>query len=248
MNVSANALFLDCACIAAVAALAHFKRPDVTTTGDGSFKIHTPAEKDLVPIVLHHYPICTSFALFCEGRIPVADPTVLEERVSDATLVLAVNSYKELCCMHLAGVSLTSPALILRCSELAAVRSKKVVEIIKSTLEQDSANREQGILPKGFAESIELSKIASNFHNEEAIEIFHGEESSGAEDSDDQNAVIGPLNSDSKTVASVELEESSSSDDEEMPEVKAVIAKAKVTSKAGNESSSEEEEVQTLHS
>lgn len=227
----------------------------MTTTGDGNFKIHTAAEKDLVPIVLHHYPICVSFALFCEGKIPVADPTVLEERVSDATLVLAVNSYKELCCMHLAGVSLTSPALISRCSELAAVRSRKIVDVIKSTLEQDSVNREKGILPKGFAESIELSKIPSHFHNEEAIATVLDEESSGMEDDDEEKKLIGPLNKvpiDPKTVASIELEESTSdeasSEDEQMPEVKVGTAKSNAASKADDDSNSEEEEIQTLHS
>lgn len=227
----------------------------MTTTGDGNFKIHTAAEKDLVPIVLHHYPICVSFALFCEGKIPVADPTVLEERVSDATLVLAVNSYKELCCMHLAGVSLTSPALISRCSELAAVRSRKIVDVIKSTLEQDSANREKGILPKGFAESIELSTIPSNFHNEEAVATVFDGESSGMDDDGEEEKLIGPLNKvpvDPKTVASIELEESTSdeasSEDEKMLEVKVGTAKSKAASKADDDSNSEEEEVQTLHS
>lgn len=57
---------LDCASIAALTALAHFKRPDVTTTGD-EFIIHSHAEKDPIPIVLHHYPVCISYAIFNNG-------------------------------------------------------------------------------------------------------------------------------------------------------------------------------------
>lgn len=59
---------IDCASIAAIAALAHFKRPDVTASNN-EFKVHTPAEKDLIPIVLHHYPICISYVLFNEGFV-----------------------------------------------------------------------------------------------------------------------------------------------------------------------------------
>ncbi len=61
-----SCLYLDCASIAALTALAHFKRPDVTTTGD-EFIIHTHAEKDQIPIVLHHYPVCISYAIFNNG-------------------------------------------------------------------------------------------------------------------------------------------------------------------------------------
>lgn len=57
---------IDCASIAVLAALAHFKRPDVTTAG-AKFIIHTFAEKDPIPIVLHHYPVCVSYALFKNG-------------------------------------------------------------------------------------------------------------------------------------------------------------------------------------
>ncbi|CRK88343.1 CLUMA_CG002121, isoform A [Clunio marinus] len=216
---------MDCSCIAAVAALAHFKRPDVTTTGDGEFIIHSPAEKDLVPIVLHHYPICVTYALFDDGKIPVADPTALEERVSEASLVLAVNSYKELCCMNLTGVSLTSPHLILRCSEMAAERSRRIVEFIKSILEEDEAQRAKGNLPKGFAESIALSNLPSNFHNEEIVEKIEqpeivgiAESSSHGETSDDEVKIIDDNTVTSGKWIEVTSEDEDSSSDEEMPE------------------------------
>lgn len=251
-------MLLDCSCIAAVAALAHFKRPDVTTTGDGEFIIHTQAEKDLIPIVLHHYPICSSYALFSDGKIPVADPTVLEERVSCASLVLAINSYKELCCMHLAGVSLTSPNLILRCSEVAAIRSSRIVAFIKSTLEDDAAQRNQGILPKGFAEIIKLSNVPSNFLKEEILEKAESLEGSAMEDNSNEapseDDAVTML--DSKTVASKvwkqEVESESSSEDEdsdeEMKEQNVApqpVAKMEVKTEAGD--SSEEEETVVLN-
>lgn len=226
----------------------------MTTTGDGEFIIHTPAEKDLIPIVLHHYPICVTYALFNEGKIPVADPTALEERVSDASLVLAVNSYKELCCMHLTGVSLTSPSLIIRCSEMAAERSRRIVEFIKSTLEDDAAERKEGNLPKGFAECIKLSNIPSNFHDEEEIEEMEESEVASDVESVVQTADEDVKVLDTKTVASgtwvkeSEEESSSSSEDhDEDMEVKPTKAKpVKAKKEPSSDDSSEEEETMVL--
>jgi hypothetical protein len=111
-----------------------------------------------------------TYALFHEGKVPVADPTVLEERVSDASLVLAVNQYKELCCMQLTGVSLTSPMLIMQCTEWATERAKRIVDFIKVSLEEDSKERAKGNISKGFAESIQKSNVKSNLMGAESIE------------------------------------------------------------------------------
>lgn len=54
---------IECASIATLASLAHFKRPDVTRSGD-SIIIHTLSEKDPIPTVLYHYPVCVTFAIF----------------------------------------------------------------------------------------------------------------------------------------------------------------------------------------
>lgn len=229
-----------------MSALAHFKRPDVTTTGDGVFIIHTPSEKDLIPIVLHHYPICVSYALFNEGKIPVADPTALEERVSDASLVLAINSYKELCCIHLAGISLTSPSLIIKCSEMAAERSQRIVEFIKSTLEEDESERAKGNFPKGFAECIKLSNVPSNFHCEETIK--QAEESDISEMEEDENVDQPAEKIDSKTASTPGwVNKDESSDDESSSEDDEVETKVKaVKNKISAVDSSEEEETVVL--
>lgn len=54
---------VECASIATLSALAHFKRPDITRSGD-SVIIHSVSEKDPIPTVLFHYPICTTFAVY----------------------------------------------------------------------------------------------------------------------------------------------------------------------------------------
>lgn len=174
--------------------------------------------------MLHHYPICVSYALFEEGKIPVADPTALEERISNASIVLAINSYRELCSMHLTGITLTSPKLIQKCSEMAADRARRIVEYIKHTLEEDKAQRDSGNV-KGLSQAIKLSNVTSNFHEGIKVERM---ESSGDE-CEVVEVPIGLVENmkikkiDKNTVASEkwsEASESSSDEDEKMIETK----------------------------
>jgi 3' exoribonuclease family, domain 2 len=227
----------------------------VTTSGDGEFIIHTPAEKDLIPIVLHHYPICVSYALFGEGKIPVADPTALEERVSDASLVLAINAYKELCCMHLTGFSLTSPRLILQCSEIAANRAKRVVEFIKSTLEEDEKERADESTPRKGLISKLSSSVNTNFRDVQPVESLsssHQGDEQMQEDSAEEEVVCGPANLiDSKTVASKkwseENESESSSDESESDqEMKPKAVKPDKRKKKQQNSDDDSEEEETI--
>jgi exosome complex component RRP45 len=53
----------DCASIAALTALMHFHRPDVTLTGEEVI-VHPFTEKDPLPLTLYHHPVCISFITF----------------------------------------------------------------------------------------------------------------------------------------------------------------------------------------
>ena len=53
----------DAASIAGLAALAHFRRPDVTIDGK-NVQIHSLNEKDPVKLSIHHFPVCTTYAFF----------------------------------------------------------------------------------------------------------------------------------------------------------------------------------------
>jgi len=69
------------------------------------------------------------------------DPTAIEERVSDSQVVCAVNAYRELCGLHLGGNALTSYDVITQCANRAAKRAAEVVQMMKSTLEEDANAR-----------------------------------------------------------------------------------------------------------
>lgn len=57
---------LDCASVAALCALAHFRRPDVTWEGE-DFVVHNYRTHDPIPTVIHHYPVCVTYAVFENG-------------------------------------------------------------------------------------------------------------------------------------------------------------------------------------
>lgn len=156
----------DAASVAALTALGHFQRPDFTAEG-GKIIIHSAEEKDTVPITLHHYPVCVSFAIFNSGEHVVADPTELEERVAEAHIVFGMNSYRELCGVHLGGSALANPEMIIQCAVQAAIRASQVVEIIRNALENDAKARTEGA-DVGFVKSIEkdslLSLVRENIH------------------------------------------------------------------------------------
>nr|CAH7729018.1 unnamed protein product [Callosobruchus chinensis] len=133
---------LDCASIAALAALAHFRRPDVTCDGE-EFVIHSIKQRDPIPMVIHHYPVCITYSVFSSGLYILADPTLLEENVADAFLSIGLNAYKELCGLHLGGKADLSPEVIIQTANKAAVRASSIVQQIKDVIEQDNETRKQ---------------------------------------------------------------------------------------------------------
>ncbi|XP_055840908.1 exosome complex component RRP45 [Episyrphus balteatus] len=162
---------IDCCSIAGLCALAHFKRPDVSVMEE-EVKIHTAAEKELIPTVLHHYPVCVSYSTFNNGEIPVADPTAIEERTAESSVAFGINSYRELCCLNLGGSTLTSSHLLLQCSQRAAKRAKLIVDQVKKALEDDAKCREEN-RPVGFTECLRLNKITALAEDRLALKLRH---------------------------------------------------------------------------
>ena len=150
---------IDCCSVATLCGLMHFRRPDVSLVED-DVVIYTAAEKEPLPMVMHHYPVCVSYCTFDDGHIAVADPTIMEERTSESQMIFGINSFRELCCLNLGGSSLTSSSLLLQSSKRAAIQAKKVVDLVKQTLENDIAARENR-KDVGFTECLKQNTITS---------------------------------------------------------------------------------------
>jgi len=169
MNHDGN--LVDCASIAAITALCHFRRPDVSMQGE-EVTVHKLEERDPVPLSIHHMPVCITFAFFEEGKYLLVDPTDLEERVMEGKLVLGMNAYREICTLHMAGKVLVLKEQIMRCTAIAASRAVEIVELVKKSIEKDSELRSaKGKL--GFAQAISANRITSAHKPPTQISMEH---------------------------------------------------------------------------
>ncbi|KAI8811278.1 ribosomal protein S5 domain 2-type protein [Cladochytrium replicatum] len=131
---------LDCACIAAIAALMHFRRPDVSVVND-VVTMHSFDERTPIPLSIHHIPVSLTFAFFeSEDALSsaptstavVLDPTHLEEQVSTAQLTLVLNIHRELCTVHKSGAaSAVDLDALFRCASVAQGKAAEVTAEIR---------------------------------------------------------------------------------------------------------------------
>ncbi|XP_053429883.1 exosome complex component RRP45 [Nycticebus coucang] len=150
---------IDAASIAAIVALSHFRRPDVSVQGD-EVTLYTHEERDPVPLSIHHMPICVSFAFFQQGTYLLVDPNEREERVMDGLLVIAMNKHREICTIQSSGGIMLLKDQVLRCSKIAGVKVAEITELIQKALENDQKVRKEGG-KFGFAESIANQRITA---------------------------------------------------------------------------------------
>lgn len=132
----------DASTIAALAALMHFRRPEVSYAEE---KIHTfsERERELMPLLFLHYPVSVTYCLYKSSSNPLVDPTLLEENAADSIIVLSFNSYQELCTLNAGGTAPTNVRTIMQCARSAANRSKALVQFIRKALELDAERRLQ---------------------------------------------------------------------------------------------------------
>ncbi|MEJ1277446.1 exosome component 9 [Cricetulus griseus] len=150
---------IDAASIAAIVALCHFRRPDVSVQGE-EVTLYTPEERDPVPLSIHHMPICISFAFFQQGTYLLVDPNEREERVMDGLLVIAMNKHREICTIQSSGGIMLLKDQVLRCSKIAGVKVAEITDLIQKALENDQKVRKEGG-KFGFAESIANQRITA---------------------------------------------------------------------------------------
>ncbi|KAJ1550107.1 hypothetical protein HK096_008714, partial [Nowakowskiella sp. JEL0078] len=109
---------IDCACIATVSALLHFKRPDVSVSGD-VVTVHDFQDKNPIPLSIHHIPVCITMSFFDGSGIMVVDPTLLEEQVQEGHITFVLNIHRELCSISKAGGCALDLETIVQCSKIA---------------------------------------------------------------------------------------------------------------------------------
>ncbi|KAH8320162.1 hypothetical protein KR074_008991, partial [Drosophila pseudoananassae] len=133
----------DASTIATLAALMHYRRPDVTFVED-ELRIYSEKEREYQPLLFLHYPVSVTYCIYKSSSDPIVDPTLLEENAADSVIVLSFNSYKELCTLNAGGSAPTNVQTIMRCAKMAAKRSKALVNFIRKALGLDEVQRSRG--------------------------------------------------------------------------------------------------------
>ena len=76
-------------------------------------------------------------------------------------MVIGVNVYREICTLHLAGQVLVDKKLVIKLTNTAAEKAKKIVEKVKESLARDEEKRKSGA-GRGFAAALQESSIMQN--------------------------------------------------------------------------------------
>lgn len=144
---------VDAACLAVVAGLLHFRRPDAEVRGGGEVKIFGEREREPVRLNMNHVPLCVSFSIYRnveeglakagagtegdEKEIVLLDPTLLEEQCRDAELVIGMNRYGEVVQVAKYGGYPVDPLTMLDCTRTALEKVKWLHGLITERLEAE---------------------------------------------------------------------------------------------------------------
>ena len=148
---------LDTSCVALMAALSHFRRPDFAVgPGNGGggndgisssgITIFDPGEREPVPLAMLHMPLYVSFSLVDGGETVLVDATATEEQIRQGEIIIAMNRQGDLCQMAKYGGVPTDAMLILKCCGLAREKVKMLTEVINKRMEADNQKRNFGDL------------------------------------------------------------------------------------------------------
>lgn len=134
---------VDASCLALVAALLHFRRPDVEVHGE-DVTIFDLREREPVKLSMQHLPFCISFSYYDAGTIMLHDPTLLEEQCREGEIVVSMNRFGEVCQIAKYGGTPVDGLSMLTCTNAALEKVKALDKLVKDKLAQDEKRRDVG--------------------------------------------------------------------------------------------------------
>jgi exosome complex component RRP45 len=132
---------VDASCIAVIAALQRFRRPDVSIEGE-EVTVYTLRERVPVPLAILHQPLCVTMSFFDKGEIVVCDATLQEQLVSEGEIVITANKHGEVCQIAKLGGVPADALKLLECVELAMRKVVELSNILSRELENEAKRRD----------------------------------------------------------------------------------------------------------
>ena len=136
---------LDAACVSLIAALQHFRRPDVTVDGD-NVTVWNIREREPVKLTLFHHPLCVTFSYYDSGEIVLIDATAAEEKVREGEVSISMNRFGEICQISKYGGVSVESVTMLGWTKIALEKVKAIDKQIQDRLVKDERERDVGDL------------------------------------------------------------------------------------------------------
>jgi exosome complex component RRP45 len=134
---------IDATCIALVAALQHFRRPDVEIEGE-KVTVFTSREREPVPLSMLHHPFCVTFSYYDGGDIMLLDATLLEEQVREGEVIITMNRNGELCQIAKYGGEPVDALALISWTNMALIKVQEMNKLVQVSLEADAKKRDAG--------------------------------------------------------------------------------------------------------
>jgi exosome complex component RRP45 len=136
---------VDASCIAVIAALQHFRRPDVSIEGEEVI-VYDIREREPVPLSMLHHPFCVTFSYLNEGDSVLLDATASEEQVRGTHIVIGMNNHGELCQVAKYGGSPIDGYALINCTRQALPKIQELSKFVELKLAEDAKKRDVGDL------------------------------------------------------------------------------------------------------
>jgi exosome complex component RRP45 len=136
---------VDCCCVALLAALRHFRRPDVSVDGE-DVRVWDLREREGVPLSILHHPYCVSFSFYGDPQreIVIADADLKEEQCRLGHMVVTANKFGELCQIAKHGGATVDALTLLNCARQATEQVKAIDKFVDDKLTEDGKSRNVG--------------------------------------------------------------------------------------------------------
>ncbi|PVI06394.1 hypothetical protein DM02DRAFT_16901 [Periconia macrospinosa] len=134
---------IDASCIAVMAALQHFRRPDVIVEGEKAIVL-SAREREPIPLSILHQPLSVTFSYYEEGNIFLVDADLAEEQVRQGEIIVTMNRHGEICQINKYGGAPVDPLDLLNLNNIALQKVKDMSKFIQQKLDEDAKRRDAG--------------------------------------------------------------------------------------------------------
>ncbi|KAK5174709.1 3'-5'-exoribonuclease [Saxophila tyrrhenica] len=141
--LDADGNLVDASCLALIAALLHFRRPDIEVHGE-DVTVFDPREREPVCLTIQHRPFCVSFSYYHAGEVMVQDATLLEEQCREGEVVVSMNRFGEVAQVAKYGGPPVDGLSVLGCMSAALERVKGFDKMVTEKLKEDEKRRDAG--------------------------------------------------------------------------------------------------------